>query len=331
MINNNILDNINIICKSGNGGHGCVHFYKTNKKIGKPDGGNGGNGGNIIFIGNKNLYTLYHLKFKKKYKASNGLNGMKNGKNGKNGKDLTINIPLNTVISYKDKKNNLIKDFIKYNNQKIVFLYGGKGGKGNKFYKRSYNQKAKKFQYGNKGKSLLINLKFLLKADIGIIGYPNTGKSTLLSKLTNKKPKIDNYNFTTITPNLGIYKTKFKNYLIIDFPAIIKNFFFKKQNKMGNKYIHHLKYNKIILIVLTMHKKIYRNYLILKHILNYYKIKIKKIILIISKTYLFKKKRNLILLKKKLKVYNIQYFIFNNIKDNINKLKNNINKFLFKN
>ncbi|MDH3004670.1 MAG: 50S ribosome-binding GTPase [Candidatus Shikimatogenerans sp. JK-2022] len=325
MFYTNFINNINIICKSGNGGHGCVHFFRKNKKIGKPDGGNGGNGGNIIFIGNKNLLYLYN--FKKKYKALNGKNGMYNCKTGKNGLNCFIYVPLNTIISY---SNNNIKNkiIIKKDKEKKIILLGGKGGKGNYYYKNSYYQKSKKYSLGEKGKTLLINLKLKTKIEIGIIGNPNSGKSTLLSKLTSTIPKISNYNFTTITPNIGIYKNLSKNFLIMDTPAIIKNSFYGKG--IGSKYINFLKYSKILLIVISVNNKkdFIKKYLIIKKEINYYininKIKKKIFILTKLEKINIKKLYNLkkILLKKKKK-----FFIFYKNKD-INKLKNIINKYL---
>ncbi|MDH3005001.1 MAG: 50S ribosome-binding GTPase [Candidatus Shikimatogenerans sp. JK-2022] len=326
MLFNNFIDKINIICKSGNGGHGCVHFLKKNKKIGKPDGGNGGNGGNIIFIGDKNIYTLYKFKYNNIYKAKNGYNGMYNCKTGKNGKDCIIKVPLYTILSYVYKKKRK-KIIIKNDYKKYIILLGGKGGKGNNYYKNSRNTKSKKYSLGIKGYKILIKLKLQIKVDIGIIGYPNTGKSTILSILTSNRPKIANYNYTTIIPNIGIYNYNYNKYIVMDLPAI-------SCKKIANKYIKYLKQCKILLIIMSINniKEFNNNNLIIKKIINNFKINIKNKIIILSKyDNIIKQKIKLlnIFLKKK----KINYCFFSNIinkEKNKNKLKKKINKILLK-
>ncbi|WGH25806.1 MAG: 50S ribosome-binding GTPase [Candidatus Shikimatogenerans bostrichidophilus] len=292
MLYNNFIDNILIICISGNGGNGLVHFKKKNKKIGKPDGGDGGNGGNIIFIGDKNIFTFYNIKKKIIYKALNGQNGMLNCKTGKNGKDYIIKVPIGTIIKInKKKKINITK-----NNKKKIILFGGRGGKGNFFYKSSKNQKSMKYSKGENGEKIYINLILNIKIDISIIGPSNTGKSTILSIITNSKPKISNYDFTTLVPNLGIYniKNKYKKLTIIDIPAVINNLNFK--NGIGIKYLKYLKKCKLILLVIFIKKiKYFKK---IKNILqkNILKEKIKKYFIIISKYDLLEKK-NIIKIK----------------------------------
>ncbi|WGH27189.1 MAG: 50S ribosome-binding GTPase [Candidatus Shikimatogenerans bostrichidophilus] len=331
MIFKNFIDKIKIYCIGGNGGNGIIHFKKKNKKIGKPDGGNGGKGGNIIFIGNKNIYNFYNIKNKKFYKSYNGLQGMKNCKNGKNGKDYIINVPLGTKIIYNKKK---IK--IKKNKKKIKIILGGKGGKGNNFYKSSINPKSIKFSKGKKGKKILVKLILKINNDISILGLPNTGKSTILSLITNSKPKIDNYFFTTLKPNIGIYNNTNdsiykKNYIIMDMPAIIKNCY--KGKGLGNKYLKYIKNNKILLLVINCNniKNFYKQYFILKNELLKSKIKInnKKIILIFSK-YDKIKKKDIIKIKEKInKKFNFCFFSSkDNKKKNIYILKKKINKLL---
>ncbi|WGH25247.1 MAG: 50S ribosome-binding GTPase [Candidatus Shikimatogenerans bostrichidophilus] len=325
MLFNNFIDKISLICISGNGGHGCVHFLKKNKKIGKPDGGNGGNGGKIIFVGDKNLFTLYNFKDKRIYKAENGFHGMRNCKTGKNGKNLIIKIPLYTILSYK-KNNKSKKVIIKKENQKKVIILGGKGGKGNNYYKNSKNQKSKNFSLGEKGNKLIIKLKLQLKIDIGIIGYPNTGKSTILSILTSNKPKIADYNYTTIIPNIGIYYKDYKKYIVMDIPAI----YLHNGTLITNKYIKYLKYCKLILIIMSINniKEYINNYFFINKVINNYKIK-NKIIIISKSDYI--KKKNIFLLKQyfkeKKKKENILFF-YNNKTKNKKKLKKQINKIL---
>ncbi|WOX79181.1 GTPase [Candidatus Shikimatogenerans bostrichidophilus] len=284
MLFNNLIDNINVICISGNGGNGKVHFTYKNKKIGKPDGGNGGNGGNIIFISDKNIFTLFNIK--KIYKAYNGENGKNNCKTGKNGKNCIIKIPIGTKLIYIDKNKIKKINFNKNNIRKIILL-GGNGGKGNYFYKKSNDQKTKKYTNGKKGINKNIKLILNIKVDIGIVGFPNTGKSTILSLLTNNKPNIDNYNFTTITPNLGIYNNYKKyNIIIMDLPAIIEKSY--KGKGIGNKYLRHIKNYKLLLLVInyisikdfiyqliTLKKELYKSNV---------KINKKKTIIILSKS-----------------------------------------------
>ncbi|MDH3004880.1 MAG: 50S ribosome-binding GTPase [Candidatus Shikimatogenerans sp. JK-2022] len=334
MFFNNFINKLNIICQTGNGGNGYVHFNKKKKKtLGKPDGGNGGNGGNIIIKGDKKLSNFYHLFInkKKKIKAFSGEIGKNNCKTGKNGKNITIKVPLNTKIEFKIKKNKK-KKIIKKNNEKIIFL-GGKGGKGNNFFKSSKDQKTKKFTKGCKGNKIFVKLKLNLNIDIGLIGYPNTGKTTVFSFLTNTKPKIENYNFTTIIPNIGFYYLNYKKFSIMDTPGIIENSYYGKG--LGSKYLKYLKKTKILLIIMNIEnflnfKK--KFFIILKEIKKI-KIKEKKKIIILSKYENFKK--NKIKLIKfffyKQKISYCFFSIFNEFKKNFKILKKKINKILLKN
>ncbi|WGH24886.1 MAG: 50S ribosome-binding GTPase [Candidatus Shikimatogenerans bostrichidophilus] len=321
MLYKNFIDNTKIICKSGNGGHGCVNFLRTTKKIGKPNGGNGGNGGNIIFIGNKNIFNLYYLNKIKSFKAEDGYNGMKNCKTGKNGKDCIIYVPLYTEIYYSNKFNKNNNILIKYHKQKEYIIYGGKGGKGNNYYKNSYNQKTRKYSLGIKGTKLNIELKLNFKIDISILGLPNSGKTTLLSKITNnKKLIIDNYEYTTIIPNLGVYKNKYNNYLIIDIPAIKKKYSIGK--RINKKYIKYIINNKIIIFVISIIKNIKEynlQYNILINEIKYYNIKNNNIIIVITK-YNNIRNKEILLLKNKFFKKKIKYFFFD-YKKKINKLK----------
>ncbi|WGH28167.1 MAG: Obg family GTPase CgtA [Candidatus Shikimatogenerans bostrichidophilus] len=326
MLLNNFIDKIYINCISGNGGNGIIHFNKKKKKkIGKPDGGNGGRGGNIIILGNKNINNLYN--FKKNYKANNGEQGKNNCKNGKNGKDCIINVPIGSKIIYNNKKFK-----INNNKKKKIILLGGNGGKGNNYYKSSKNQKSKIYSKGEKGKKLLIYLIFKLKIDISIIGLPNTGKSTILSLITKSKPKINNYFFTSLVPNIGIYKIKNiynKKYIIMDIPAIIKNCY--KGKGLGNRYLKYIKNNKIILIIINCKniKNFYKQYNIIKYELLKSKIKLKKkkIIFIISKSDKITNKNISNITNNLIKKYNFYFFSKKNkIKKNILYLKKLINK-----
>ncbi|WGH26695.1 MAG: 50S ribosome-binding GTPase [Candidatus Shikimatogenerans bostrichidophilus] len=334
MLFNNFINIINIICISGNGGNGKVNFKKKNKKKGKPDGGNGGNGGNIIFISDKNIFSFFFLK--KIYKAENGYIGENNCKTGKNGQNCYIKIPINTLLTYK-YKNIKKKIYFKKNNIKKKILLGGKGGKGNFFYKNSKNQKTTKYSEGKKGIKKKINLILLFNVKIGIIGLPNSGKSTILSLITNSKPKINNYLFTTIRPNLGIYNNKnYLNFLVMDIPIIIKNLYKKKKIKINKKNFIYIKKTKILLIIINYnyYKNFFIDFYLIKNKFfknkNLYKKK-KKIILISKYDLKFKKNNKnlfyIINFLKKKKIYFCFFSIFNK-KKNIFFLKKIINKLL---
>ncbi|MDH3003750.1 MAG: 50S ribosome-binding GTPase [Candidatus Shikimatogenerans sp. JK-2022] len=330
MLYNNIIDKKKIYCISGKGGNGIIHFNKKNKKLGKPDGGNGGDGGDVIIIGNNNINNLYNIN--NTYKAYNGYNGKKNCKTGKKGKNIIIYVPLNIKIKIKNKIFN-----IKRNKQSKIIIKGGKGGKGNYYYKNSKNQKSRKYSKGKKGKSLFIYLILKLNIDIMIIGLPNTGKSTILSLITNTKPKIDNYYFTTLIPNIGIYKIKkyiYKQnkFIIMDTPSIYNNIYNNK--KLNNKYIKkYIKNIKLLLIIINFIniKIFYKEYIKIKKILlkNNININNKNKLFVFNKINYIKKK-NLLKIKNKLK-YNYNYCFFTikkNLKKNIYNLKKKINFYL---
>ncbi|BDT61621.1 MAG: hypothetical protein RDO_1490 [Flavobacteriales endosymbiont of Rhyzopertha dominica] len=327
MFLNNFIDNIKIYCISGNGGNGKVSFKRKNKKLGKPDGGNGGKGGDIIFYSNNNIISLLYLKYKNIYKASNGESGKNNCKTGKSGKNKIINIPIGSKIYYYIK-NKKYKYYFKKNNIYKTIILGGEGGYGNNYFKNSRNQKTREYTLGKKGLKILINIKLYINVDIGIIGYPNTGKSTILSLLTNSKPKIDNYLFTTIKPNIGIYKKNYKNYIVMEIPAIIKNSY--KGKGIGNYYIRYIKKYKLLLFVISssnyknivLQLKILKNELLKSNII----INNKKILILLSNKIENIKEKILLKIIKFLKKKKYNYFLF--FKKNIKILKNKINKYL---
>lgn len=257
------LDYIKIYCRSGDGGSGAVHFYR--KKFfykGGPDGGNGGIGGNIIIKGNKQIDTLIHLK--KYNKAMYGSSGQKNNMTGSNGKDLILEVPLGTII--KDEKEKILLEII--NNKENILFKGGKGGLGNCNFKNSINQTPQYAQKGISGVGGWIILELKILADIGLIGYPNAGKSTLLSLLTNAKPKISNYKLTTLIPNIGVLFYRDFNIKIIDIPGI-------GINKLGNRFIKHIEHNKILIFIIPADTNNHNNeYKILVKKLKFYNNKI---------------------------------------------------------
>ena len=250
MTEDNFVDYVKINVRSGNGGKGSTHLRRE-KYVAKggPDGGNGGRGGNIIFVSDKNLWTLFHFKFQKHFKAENGGDGGKSRSSGSNGKDQIIRVPVGTVV--KDTLTNQIL-FESINNQdEKVVVKGGKGGLGNWNFKSSTNQTPRYAQPGLSGieKKLTIELKLL--ADVGLVGLPNAGKSTLLSVLTDAKPKIANYEFTTLKPNLGIVKHRdYNTFVISDIPGIIKGA--SKGKGLGHHFLRHIERNSILVILISI-------------------------------------------------------------------------------
>lgn len=215
------VDEVTIEVASGRGGPGCVSFRRE-KYVprGGPDGGDGGRGGHVIFKTSSQLHSLLDLKFKKKYAARNGQQGSSNMKTGADGSDLVLNVPVGTVI--KDINGKIIKDLTE-DEMEYVFLEGGMGGKGNTFYKTSVNQAPSVAQHGLEGERRDIKLELKLIADVGIIGFPNAGKSTVISRISAAKPKVADYPFTTLVPNLGVVAYgNDKSFVVADMPGLIE-------------------------------------------------------------------------------------------------------------
>ncbi len=269
---NNLSNKIIITLIAGNGGDGTVSFYR-NKYIykGGPDGGNGGCGGNIYFITNNNINSLNSLKNKKIIKSFDGFKGGKKNCTGKNGKNIYIKIPIGTKITILNKKKKKYK--LTKNNQIILIAKGGKNGIGNNKFKSSTNRSPNQFTKGKKGEKLNVKLELIYKVDIGIIGLPNSGKSTLINQITYSKSKIKNYPFTTLYPILGqlIIKNKNTKFNIIDTPALIKGS--NKNLGLGINFIKHLNKCKIILHIVEIqknYKNIIQNIKIINNELNLY-------------------------------------------------------------
>ena len=244
----NLIDKVEIFVKSGDGGNGIVHF-RHEKYINKggPDGGDGGKGGDIIFKTNNQLSTLVNLRYTHHIVAKNGENGGKNNCTGHDADDVIIEVPNGTII-YDKNTNSIIADLVKDDSYIIT---GGKGGLGNTHFKSPTNQTPRYATDGEKGKSLELVLELSLLADVGLVGFPNAGKSTLLSILTNAKPKIGDYPFTTITPQLGVLKYKSnKECVIADFPGIIENAHLGKG--LGNRFLQHIKRVKLIIFLIDI-------------------------------------------------------------------------------
>ena len=249
MTEGNFVDYLKINIYSGNGGKGSAHFRRE-KYItkGGPDGGDGGRGGHIIFVTDKSLWTLYHFKFKKHFKCGHGGDGSGSRSTGADGEDVIIRVPIGTVI--KDfKTNNIIHETIEDGEEKII-LKGGKGGLGNWNFRSSTNQAPRYAQPGIKGEEKQLVLELKLLADVGLVGFPNVGKSTLLKTLTSAKPKIGNYEFTTLKPNLGIVEYRdFKSFVIADIPGIIEGA--SEGRGLGHYFLRHIERNSVLLFLLS--------------------------------------------------------------------------------
>lgn len=253
MTEGNFVDYIKIHLKSGNGGKGSTHLRRE-KYIpkGGPDGGDGGRGGHIIVKGNKNLWTLFHLKFKRHIKATHGGAGGKQTSTGADGEDQYIEVPLGTVI--RDSKTNKIIKEITEHEQEFIAANGGKGGKGNAHFKSATNQTPRYAQPGIEGEEIDITLELKILADVGLVGFPNAGKSTLLSVITAAKPKIADYEFTTLKPNLGIVQHRdLQTFVIADIPGIIEGA--AEGKGLGHRFLRHIERNSTLLFLIPADAK----------------------------------------------------------------------------
>lgn len=248
MASDNFVDYVKIHCASGNGGGGSTHFRRE-KYIpkGGPDGGDGGRGGHIILRGNKQLWTLLHLKFRKHIKAGHGQHGAGNLKTGAQGEDQVIEVPLGTIVRDPDTAEFLF-EITEHGEEKII-QKGGRGGMGNNNFKSSTNQTPRFAQPGEEGLEGWKTLELKLLADVGLVGFPNAGKSTLLSVVSAAKPEIANYPFTTLKPNLGIVKYRdHRSYIMADIPGIIENA--HKGKGLGLRFLRHIERNSLLLFMI---------------------------------------------------------------------------------
>lgn len=238
------IDEVIITVQSGNGGSGCVSFRRERFiPLGGPDGGDGGKGGDVILLTASQKRTLYHFQQNRLYKAKNGSSGQGKQKAGKGGNDLVLEIPCGTVVSDADT-GNVLKDFTKPDT-KFVILNGGRGGQGNKRFKTSTNRAPRFAQPGEPGQILKIKLDLKLLADVGIIGIPNAGKSTLISLISSAHPKTGNYPFTTLSPSLGIVYTGWGEPVVVaDIPGLIKGA--HKGAGLGIRFLKHIERTRIL-------------------------------------------------------------------------------------
>ena len=292
MTEGNFVDYVKVNISSGNGGKGSAHFRRE-KYItkGGPDGGNGGRGGHVIVVSDKSLWTLYHFKHQKHFRSDHGSDGSKSRSSGADGKDVYIKVPLGTIIKNSDT-NQIIYETLKDGEEKII-LEGGMGGLGNWNFKSSTNQAPRYSQPGIKGKEMQITLELKVLADVGLVGFPNSGKSTLLKTITSAKPKIGNYEFTTLKPNLGIVEYRdYKSFIIADIPGIIEGA--SKGKGLGHYFLRHIERNSILLFLISSeYEKILDRYNILLNELKQYNPELmdKDRIIAISKSDLINKSR----------------------------------------
>ena len=253
MEKNNFIDYIRIFCRSGHGGAGSKHFMRTkfNPKAG-PDGGNGGRGGHLILKGNRQLWTLLHLRYYKNVIAENGEGGDKNNRTGADGKDIIIEVPLGTIA--RDEETGTVEAEILEDGQEVIWQKGGRGGLGNANFATATNQAPEYAQPGEPGVEAWKTLELKVLADVGLVGFPNAGKSTLLSVITAAKPKIADYAFTTLTPQLGIVEYRDgKSFCVADLPGIIEGA--AEGKGLGHRFLRHIERNAALLFVIPADSK----------------------------------------------------------------------------
>ena len=303
------LDQAKIYVKAGNGGSGSASFRREKFiEFGGPDGGDGGDGGSIILVAKENLNTHIDFRYQQHFKAEKGQNGMGKKKTGRNGKDLVLNVPIGTQI-FEEDNNTLIEDLKKID-EKVIIAKGGGRGLGNVRFKSSTNRTPRKKTDGSEGESFWIWLQLKVIADIGIIGMPNSGKSSLLSVLTKAKPKIANYPFTTINPNLGVTSYSDKEITIADIPGLIEGA--HEGIGLGDKFLRHIERCKSLIHLIDItENNILENYLKIRKELSKYS--------------------NDLLKKKEIIVFNkIDIINTNKINEKINFFKKKIKKNIYK-
>jgi GTP-binding protein len=248
MDKSNFVDQINIFCRSGHGGAGSRHFLRNKLTAkGGPDGGDGGRGAHIILRGNAQLWTLLHLRYYKNVLAENGQNGSGNLCTGRNGKDIIIEVPLGTIARSEDS--DMVEAEILEDKQEVILMRGGRGGLGNAHFKSPTNQAPEYAQPGEPGEEGVKVLELKVLADVGLVGFPNAGKSTLLSSITAAKPKIADYAFTTLVPQLGMVEYRdSRSFCMADLPGIIEGA--AEGKGLGHRFLRHIERNSVLLFLI---------------------------------------------------------------------------------
>ena len=248
MANSNFIDYVKINFRSGAGGAGCSHFrHEKNMPLGGPDGGDGGRGGHIVLRGNSNVWTLLHLKYRKHIKAEGGKKGSNNQASGAQGEDEVIDVPLGTIARNSETGEQMTE--ITENGQEFILLSGGRGGLGNVHFKSSTKQSPEYAQPGDPEKEEWIVLELKLLADVGLVGFPNAGKSTLLSVVSAAKPEIADYAFTTLVPNLGVVPYRdYQSFVMADIPGIIEGA--SEGKGLGLRFLRHIDRNSVLLFLI---------------------------------------------------------------------------------
>lgn len=249
----NFVDYIRVFCRSGHGGAGASHMMRSKlTAMGGPDGGNGGRGGHIILRGNAQLWTLLHLRYHKNILAEHGENGMKNNMTGHDGKDIIIEVPLGTIT--KDEETGEIEAEVLEDKQEVIWIRGGRGGLGNGNFATPTNQAPRYAQPGEPGDEGWKYIELKLLADVGLVGFPNAGKSTLLSTVSAARPKIADYAFTTLSPQLGIvpYRDN-KSFAMADLPGIIEGA--AEGKGLGHRFLRHIERNSVLLFLIPADSK----------------------------------------------------------------------------
>ena len=304
------VDEVVLKVKAGDGGNGCTSFRREKYvPMGGPNGGNGGKGSSIIFKVDKGLHTLLDLKYQKEIKGKKGENGKGSNKFGSNAEDIYVKVPLGTVI--KDTDTGLILADLTKENDEVVVAKGGRGGRGNTAFKTHSNTAPNFSENGEPGEEKILKIELKMLADVGLVGLPSVGKSTLLSKISAAKPKIGAYHFTTLSPNLGMVRTKDnRSYVVADLPGLIEGA--SEGTGLGDKFLRHIERTRIIVHIVDMsgiEGDPYDNYLIIRNELNSYSEKLtkKEEIIVANKMDMPDSEENLKAFKKKVKkdVYEI--------------------------
>jgi GTP-binding protein len=322
------IDFAKVTVRSGKGGNGIVAFRRE-KYVAKggPNGGDGGRGGDVIIAGDVQLSTLQDIRYHNIYKAENGKPGQGSNKSGKDGKDIIIRVPLGTIIS-DSNTNDIITDITK-DKEKITIVEGGNGGWGNQHFATPTNQAPRFAKDGKKGEAKNLDFELKVLADVGLVGFPNAGKSTLLSVLSTAKPKIASYPFTTLIPNLGIVKYgEYNSFVMADIPGLIKGASHGKG--LGDQFLRHVERTKILLFLIDVNEEdIFEKYKILDNELNQFssEMKHKPRILCVSKIDSVSEIDNY-KLENKVKLVEDIIYISSVTRKNLGKLVNKITKYL---